>query len=152
VERRAPATVPLPRRHISGESRYFLRDPYLRFHYRFVDPNLDLIEQGLTRRLWESVQDNFRAFVADAFEDLCRAWTLAQAQAGRLPFEPEVVGAHWARNAQVDVVAVNWRPRRILMGEAKWGEGPVGREVIRELVEKTPKVIPPSVPSPLSVP
>ena len=75
MERRAPATVPLPRRHISGGSRYFLRDPYLRFHYRFVDPNLDLIEQGLTRRLWESVQDNFRAFVADAFEDLCRAWT-----------------------------------------------------------------------------
>lgn len=51
--------------------------------------------------------EQFRAFVAAAFEDLCRTWTLAQAQNGQLPFEPEVVGSHWAADAQVDVVAIN---------------------------------------------
>jgi len=59
-----------------------------------------------------------------------------------LPFEPEVVGEHWGRDAQVDVVAINWRERQVLLGEAKWGNGKVGREVIRELVEKTPRVVP----------
>ncbi|MBI3764496.1 MAG: ATP-binding protein [Chloroflexi bacterium] len=142
VERRIPAIVPLDKRKTSKGSRYFLRDAYLRFYYRFVDPNLHLIEQGLSRRLWASMGDNFRAFVAETFEDLSRAWVLAQAQAGTLPFEPEVVGAHWAPDAQVDVVAIDWKSKRILLGEATWGEGKVGRDVIRELIDKTPKVVP----------
>lgn len=52
VERRIPTTVPLEKRNFSRISRYFLRDQYLRFYYRFVDPNLHLIEQGLSQRLW----------------------------------------------------------------------------------------------------
>lgn len=142
VERRISATVPPARRSTARSSRYYLRDPYLRFYYRFVDPNLHLIEQGLAQRLWQSMEGQFRAFVADTFESLCRTWTLAQAQAGGLPFEPEVVGAHWAPDAQVDVVAINWATRQILLGEAKWGEGLVGREVLRTLADKAPLVIP----------
>jgi hypothetical protein len=77
-----------------------------------------------------------------AFEDLCREWTLAQARVGRLPFLPEVVGSHWAADAQVDVVAVNWREKAILLGECKWGVHPVGRSTVRELVDKAPRVLP----------
>lgn len=44
--------------------------------------------------------------------------------------------------AQVDVVAINWRDKTILLGECKWGVDAVGQPVIRELVEKTPKVVP----------
>ena len=142
LERRIPATVPLPKRQTSKESRYFIRDSFLRFYYRFVDPNLHLIEQGLVQRLWAGMQENFRAFVAETFQDQCRTWVMVQAQKGTLPFEPEIVGGHWARDAQVDVVALNWREKQILLGEAKWGEGKVGREIIRELVEKTALVVP----------
>lgn len=141
IERRIPATVPLPKRQNSKQSRYFLRDAYLRFYYRFVDPNLHLIEQGLSERLWATMHDQFRAFVAATFEDLCRVWTLAQAQRGQLPFAPEVVGSHWATDAQIDVVAINWKTKQLLLGEAKWGDGRVGREVIHDLVAKTPKVL-----------
>jgi AAA+ ATPase superfamily predicted ATPase len=142
IERRVPATVPIPKRQTSRTSRYFLRDSYLRFYYRFVDPNLHLIEQGLSQRLWASLTDQFRAFVAATFEDLCRTWTLAQAQQGLLPFEPDIIGQHWAPDAQVDVVAVNWKAKKILLGEAKWGEGKVGREVVQALVNKTQRVVP----------
>jgi hypothetical protein len=42
----------------------------------------------------------------------------------------------------VDVVALSWREKAILLGEAKWGTGRVGRASIRELVEaKTPRVL-----------
>ena len=142
VERRIPATVPLPQRSVSKLSRYHLADPYLRFYYRFIDPNLHLIEQGLAGRLWEKVSNDFRAFVAGTFEELCRVWVLSQAQAGALPFIPDVVGSHWSADAQVDVVAINWEGKSILLGEAKWGEGLVGREVVRDLVEKAGRVVP----------
>ncbi len=142
VERRIPATVPLAQRSVSKLSRYYLADPYLRFYYRFIDPNLHLIEQGLTTRLWDKVSNDFRAFVAGTFEELCRFWVLSQARAGVLPFVPDVVGSHWAADAQVDVVAINWEAKAILLGEAKWGEGLVGQRVIRELVEKAVRVVP----------
>jgi hypothetical protein len=50
VERRIPATVPLKQRRTSKLSLPLIRYP--RFYYRFIDPNLHLIEQGLTTRLW----------------------------------------------------------------------------------------------------
>jgi hypothetical protein len=54
----------------------------------------------------------------------------------------ELVGSHWSTGAQVDVVAINWRDRAILLGECKWGLHPIGREIIRELVDKAPVVVP----------
>ena len=39
-------------------------------------------------------------------------------------------------------MAINWKAKQILLGEAKWGEDKVEREVIRELIDKTPKVVP----------
>jgi AAA+ ATPase superfamily predicted ATPase len=142
VARRIPATVPPARQKASKDVRYFLLDPYLRFYHRFVDPNLHMIEQGLARRLWKSLEEQFRAFVADTFEDMARLWTLSRAAAGALPLDPEVVGGHWGKDAQVDVVAIDWRARRVLLGEAKWGAGLVGRDVVRDLVEKAPRVVP----------
>jgi hypothetical protein len=85
-----------------------------------------------------------------AFEELCREWVLIQTRSGRLPFAPEDVGSHWAADAQaacvplagIDVVAISWREKAILLGEVKWGTDRVGRALIRELVEaKTPKVL-----------
>jgi AAA+ ATPase superfamily predicted ATPase len=142
VERRIPATVPLAKRRVTTLGRYYLLDPYLRFYFRFIEPHLDLVEQQLTERLWEIISEQFRAFVAFTFEELCREWTLVQARAGRLPFSPDLVGAHWAADAQVDVVAINWREKAILLGEAKWGIDPVGPAVIRGLVDKAPLVVP----------
>jgi len=143
IERRLPATLPREQRRTSRNSRYHLADHYLRFYYRFIAPNLDLVEQELTAHHWQLISEQFRAFVGlTAFEELCREWTLAQARANRLPFMPELVGSHWASDAQVDVVAINWREQAILLGECKWGAEAVGRAVIRELLEKAPRVVP----------
>jgi AAA+ ATPase superfamily predicted ATPase len=143
IDRRLPATIPPERRGTSRSSRYHLADPYLRFYFRFIAPNLGLIEQELTGLLWQRMSEQFRAFIGEtAFENLCRDWVLAQARRGTLPFVPEIVGSHWAQDVQADVVALNWRERAILLGECKWGVHAVGRPVVRELVEeKTPKVL-----------
>ena len=115
----------------------------MRFYYRFVDMNLHLIERGLTNRLWQMVSDQLRAFVAYAFEDICREWVISQAQAqDGLPFLADNVGSHWSKYVQVDVVAINWQERQLLLGECKWGDRPVGKNVLQELIEgKTPKVL-----------
>jgi len=143
IERRIPATIPPRERRTTTRSRYHLRDPYLRFYFRFIEPNLEMVELGLTDVLWERIGEQFRAFVGlTAFEELCREWTLTQARTGELPFAPELVGSHWASDAQVDVVAINWREQAIMLGECKWGAKAIGRSVVHELVEKAPRVVP----------
>jgi AAA+ ATPase superfamily predicted ATPase len=142
VKRHIPATTPPERRERTRTSRYHVADPYLRFYFRFIAPNAELVEQELTKVLWERISDQFRAFVGmTAFEDLCREWVLVQARAGTLPMVPEVVGSHWSTGVQIDVVGVNWHDKTILVGECKWGVRAVGRAVIRELIGKTPEVV-----------
>ena len=143
IERRIPATIPPHQRRTTTRSRYHLRDPYLRFYFRFIEPNLEMIELELTDLLWERIGEQFRAFVGmTAFEELCREWTLTQARMKTLPFTPELVGSHWSPDAQVDVVAINWREQAILLGECKWGVKAMSRSVVRELVEKASRVAP----------
>jgi uncharacterized protein len=143
VERRIPATTPPERREKTKTSKYHLSDPYLRFYFRFIAPNAELVEQELSDVLWERISDQFRAFVGiTAFEEMCREWVLVKARTKVLPMAPELVGSHWSSEVQVDVVAVNWHQKTILLGECKWGVNAVGHAVIRELVEKTTKIIP----------
>lgn len=143
IERRLPATVPPAQRRKSKRGRYHLRDAYLRFYFRFIEPNLEMIEFGQATLLWERISEQFNAFIGvTAWEELCREWVLLQANNGNMPFAVELVGSHWAANAQIDIVAINWRDKAILLGECKWYTTPVGVSVIRELVAKTPLVVP----------
>ena len=75
--------------------------------FRFMAPAH--AQAGLSReQIWRRIQQDLRAFIGQtAFEDLARAWVLAQGQPDRLPFAPEVIGSHRSRQVQTDVVAVN---------------------------------------------
>lgn len=143
VERRVPATIPLPQRRTTTRSRYHVSDSYLRFYFRFMDPHLDMIEQKQTNLLWERIKEQFRAFIGlTTWEELCREWVMLQGNQGKLPFAFELVGSHWSADVQVDIVAINWRDKAILLGECKWGLKNVNRATIRELVAKTPMTVP----------
>lgn len=143
VRRELPMTVPPRKRTTSRASRYILADNYLRFYFRFVRANLDLIAQELYDELEERIAEQLRSFVGmTTFEELCREWVLIQARKKRLPFSVEQVGSHWDSKVQVDVVAISWRSKALLLGEAKWQETAVSRRIVQELiVKKTPKVL-----------
>ena len=143
VRRELPATVPPHKRQTSRLSRYVLADNYLRFYFRFVRSNLDLIAQQLYDEVEKRISEQLRAFVGmTAFEELSREWILAQARVGKIPFSVELVGSHWGGGVQVDVVAINWREKQLLLGESKWQTDPIRRHVVRALIEtKTPKAL-----------
>jgi hypothetical protein len=141
VERLVPATVRRPDK--SRKGRYVIKDPYLRFYYRFLAPHRSAIEQGRVKQATSLLYDHLLDFIGThTFEELCRDWVNIKAEMGELPFLPEKTGSFWSRNAQVDVLAINWRTKDILLGECKWGQKPVDKEVVQALIEKTEKVLP----------
>ena len=142
VERRLPATVPISEIRKSRMGRYHLSDPYFRFYFRFLAPFHDTLTFDPDRVLAQ-VREGLRAFVGQtAFEEISREWVIQQGKAGRLPFEPELVGSHWNASAQMDVVTVNWHEKQILLGECKWDQDGIDRQIVRELAEqKAPKIL-----------
>jgi len=135
IERRLPAAISPAARRKSKSGRYHLSDPYFRFYFRFLAPFHDYLpfdpDNVLTR-----IRHDLRGFVGGtAFEDLARQWVAQQGRAGVLPLRPGIVGSHWSRKVQIDVVAVDWEARQLLLGECKWGDGNVDRSVVRDLIE-----------------
>lgn len=143
VRREIPVTVPEAKRATSRSGRYDLTDPYLRFYYRFIHPNQHLLEQGFHDWLWRLIGEQLPSYIGlYVFEELCREWVLAKARVNELPFMPERVGSHWSTEAQIDIVAINWRLQHILLGEAKWTREPMSRSIVRALVIKARNVVP----------
>ncbi len=141
VERQVPATIRRPDQ--SRKGRYVITDPYLRFYYRFLAPHLTAIEQGRIKQASSLLYDHLLDFIGThTFEELSRDWVNIVAEMGQFPFLPERTGSFWSKQAQVDVLAINWRTKDILLGECKWGQKAVGRDVVRVLMDKTEKVLP----------
>lgn len=141
VERQVPATIRRPEQ--SRQGRYVIIDAYLRFYFRFLERNRADIARGRVKQATSLLYDHLLDFIGThTFEELCREWVGDAAEMGLLPFLPERIGSHWSKQAQVDVVAINWRTKDILLGECKWGKKRVGRRVIQTLINKTSKVLP----------
>lgn len=141
VQRVVPATIRYPER--SKQGRYVISDPYLRFYYRFLQPHLGEIEYGRVRQVVDYLETHLIDYIgAYTFEELCREWIHIKVDLDEFPFLPERVGSFWSRQAQVDVVAVNWRTKDIMLGECKWGRQTQGRKVVDTLINRTAKVVP----------
>lgn len=139
VERRLPVTLTTAQQRLSKQGRYHLSDPFFRFYFRFLFPHQKTLMSP--EETTAHIKGELRSFVGLAFEKLAQEWVVKQARAHNLPFAPESVGSHWSRRVQVDVAAVNHQSRDILLGECKWGEEPVSRQIVRELIEqKGPKL------------
>ncbi len=137
IERHVPATLPPGQRAVTTQSHYLVSDPFLRFYFRFIEPHQEMIELGLHDALWARISEQFRAFIGGTtFEELSREWILIKAQNQALTFNPEIVGSHWSKDSQIDVVAINWHQKEILLGECKWGLNGIHRSVVTGLVEK----------------
>jgi hypothetical protein len=132
IERRVPITEAAPDK--SRKGIYRLREPFLRFWFRHVAPNVSILEDGLIEPIARGVVEDLARYLGPAFEDLCAAWVVEQAALGRLPLVPRRVGGWWSPAGEIDVVALG--DGAVLFGECKWTERPVGTNILDDLVRK----------------
>jgi AAA+ ATPase superfamily predicted ATPase len=140
IERQVPVTE--MHKPNSRKGRYAIRDEYLRFYFRFIEPDLALLEFGQADLLLERIRPHLRAYVGEhAFEKLCRYWVLGQSARQKIPLQLRYLGSYWGSDAQLDVMATDSEHKRVLIGECKWGMEKVGPEVIEKLTRQAPKAI-----------
>jgi uncharacterized protein len=122
-------------------SRYEIRDPFLRFHFQFIYPHADLVEQKRRSRLSELVHANFDSYVGHtAYEELARRRIARLGDEQKLPFVPDYVGRAWTRHAELDVVAVGWKQKSVLIGECKWQSGRMTDAILEGLIARAGKL------------
>jgi len=137
VEREVPVTAQSQK---SKRSVYRIADDFLRFWFRFVDPNRSGIEQAPDLVLEDRILPELDEFVATTFEDVCREALWQLARDSEVAFTYGSVGRWWYGEHEIDIVGLDDRTPAAIFGECKWTETPVGGGLADRLREKVDEV------------
>ncbi len=140
ITRRVPATEFQPEK--SKRGIYQIDDHFLRFWFRYVQPNQSSLDLGLTDAILDQrVRPDLEHFAATAFEEASRQHIAWLARQGQIPFLPEKIGAWWERDVEIDVLAISRTERQALVGECKWSIHPVGVNILDDLKQKSQQLL-----------
>jgi len=123
--------------------KHRVADGFVRFWFRFVFPNQESLQEGLSPAdLWTvDIEPNLAAFVSSAYEELCARY-LRVTYGARAP----TVGSWWGPALhryrrtkermveEIDLAGAR-RQQIVLAGECKWTHSPMPRSVLDELRE-----------------
>ncbi|GAB3022213.1 ATP-binding protein [Natronobiforma cellulositropha] len=136
VGREVPVTAS---RKKSKRSRYLVADEYLRFWFRYVEPNRSSIEEAPEIVYDGTIAPDLPTHTASTFEDVCREAVWEGVRRGA--FDPYgEIGRWWYGEDEIDIVGLAPNDDRILFAECKWTADPVGNALVASLEEKAANV------------
>ena len=136
IDREVPVTASQKK---SKRSRYHVADEFLRFWFRYVEPNRSSIEEAPAVVYDGTIEPDLPTHVAKTFEDVCQevVWEAIR----RNEFEPySEIGRWWYGEDEVDIVGLAPNDDRILLAECKWTSEPVGESLVEDLRTKAENV------------
>ncbi len=130
VKREIPITAEEKK---SKRSIYRINDNFFRFWFQFIEPKRSWIEESPEKVLTEDIMSSLDEYASKTFEDICieQVWD---------HYDYHKVGRWWFGQYEIDVVALNEREDRILLGECKWSKNRVGYDLLNDLKEKANEV------------
>jgi len=114
--------VPVTESWKSRRGRYYLKDPYFAFWFRFVHPNSDLIEAGDADAALRAITRDFNVYMGWVFELVAREALFELGRRGELPVRFTRVGKWWMGDQEVDIMALDPDAKRALLVEVKWSD------------------------------
>lgn len=123
----------------SKRSQYRIVDGFLRFWFRFVEPNRSGIEEAPEIVYDETIEPELPRYVAETFETVAREAIWEAIRRDDLETYAEV-GRWWYGEDEIDLVGLNPAEDRILFGECKWTSDPVGFGLVESLRAKSEAV------------
>ncbi len=114
-----------------------MSDEYIRFYLKYIEPNLDLIENNSTRNLFQLlVKDSWDSWLGFAFERFCIKNALKLAEVMGFIDKVTGYGPIYKPNAfQIDLIYYR-SDKTITMCEIKYHENPISPSIIPEIEKK----------------
>lgn len=131
--------TPFDKLHDSKLKKYKLTDPYLRFYFKYIEPNRKLIAHNRSRALFtELVKPHWSAWLGYAFENYCLMNAMQLATV--MGFESQVT--HWGpyfrrgdEGFQIDLIYLR-SDKVATLCEMKFHDAPVSVAVVQEVERK----------------
>jgi AAA+ ATPase superfamily predicted ATPase len=136
IGREVPVTASAKK---SKRSKYYVADEFLRFWFRYVEPNRSSIEEAPRVVYENTIEPDFPNHVAETFEDICQETLWEGIRRGEFEGYSEI-GRWWYGEHEIDIVGLSPTDDRILFAECKWTSEPVGRGLVKDLRAKTEHV------------
>lgn len=124
--------VPITESITSKKGRYFLKDNFLAFWFRFIYPNLSAIEEGIFSS--DEIRKEYPHYLGSVFEKVAKEFLIELNKKERLPFRFTKIGKWWHKSEEIDLVALNEKEKKVLFVEVKWKELTI-REIKRILTD-----------------
>jgi hypothetical protein len=137
IRREVPLAEDKP--HKSRKGIYVLDDPFFRFWFRYIFPNMSYLEEGDIDYVWEEkIKPNFDSFVGFIFEDICIQKLKSLNKDNKLPFKAKNIGQWWDGREEIDIVALDGKGS-FMFCECKWTAKKIGISILDELKNKANK-------------
>jgi AAA+ ATPase superfamily predicted ATPase len=102
---------------------YRIVDPFFRFWFAFVFPNISELEAGDAAGIYRhAVTPALDQYVSHAFEDISREYLRKLNREDRLPFHFTQIGRWWDKKDELDIMAVGKADGKtaLILGECKY--------------------------------
>jgi len=120
----------------SKKARYFLKDNFFRFWFKFVYRNRNKYEIGNYAPIKENLKKEFNAFVGIAFEEICKQAVTELSKKDEF-FSFDKIGRWWHKDKEIDIIALNTNTKKINFIECKWQNSKIKLKELIELEEKS---------------
>lgn len=135
VEKRVPVTESNPEK--SRKGLYYISDNFMDFWFKFVYPYKGELELDNIAFVAEKLKNNFvDNHVSFVYEQVSKEMIVDLCKNCRVDFNISRIGSYWNNNNEIDVVAIDDQNKRLLAGECKFYEKPVGMHVYSDLLKK----------------
>jgi AAA+ ATPase superfamily predicted ATPase len=135
IKKEVPITEEKPLK--SRRGIYKLQDEFFKFWFRYILPNKGYIEEGKFDFVLKKIKETFNLLVAENYENIAME-ILKNKQSKFFPITK--IGRWWDRNEEIDIIALNEEERKIIFGEVKWSNKPIGTNIYEELKRKSQQV------------
>ena len=118
---------------------YLLEDHMFQFWYKFILPNISLINIGMGEKVYEKIEPHFYEFMGYIFEDICKQYLWLLNIREELPLFFLKLGRWWGNDprikaeAEIDILAYN-DENQILLGECKWRNEEIDKKVLEKAI------------------
>lgn len=112
--------IPVTASWKSRKGRYYINDFYFDFWFRYVHPNVELIETDQGNLLVTLVMKDFKQYIGRVFEEIAKQFLIKLNISRELPFVATKIGKWWYKNEEIDIVALNENEKIASFIEVKW--------------------------------
>ena len=121
----------------SKKGRYFIKDNFFKFWFRFIHKNRGFIESGRPEYVLSKIESELDQYIGPVFENICVEFLHRLNDEKELPFVFQNIGSWWNRKGdEIDIVALNDDTKDILIGECKWNNRKMDVDILTKLKSK----------------